>query len=116
MLPKIHRLTKEEDFKRVINKGRSFFIKEFGIKILPTGSAQPTRIGIIVPKKITRTIVRRNRVKRQVRNIFLGLIDNLASGFDLIFFARADFLKLEFVEMNQKISDVLKKMRLLKLL
>ena len=114
MLPKQHRLTKEKDFKRVINKGRSFFVKEFGIKSLRKKITLPTRIGIIVPKKITKTIVKRNRLKRQLRHIFLGLIDNIAPGYDIIFFARPNFLELAFGEMEEKIESVLKKVRLIK--
>jgi ribonuclease P protein component len=126
MLTEPYRLTEKRDFKRVIEHGRSFFIKEFGIKSVPRkrelpyrakrgsrDAKRPTRIGIVVPKKITKIIVKRNRIKRQVRHIFLGLIADLAPGYDIVFFARPDFLKLEFKEMEEKIVSVLKRIRLL---
>ena len=115
MLPKPRRLTEKKDFKRVIEQGRSFFVKEFGIKSVPRKRGMPTRIGIIVPKKITKTIVKRNRIKRQVRHIFLELIDDIAPGYDIVFFTRPDFLGLEFMEMKEKIISVLKRIRLVKL-
>jgi len=114
MLPKKNRLTKEKDFKQVIKKGRSFFISEFGIKFLKKKSLSPTKIGIVIPKKITRTIVKRNRVKRQIRHIFFDLIEQMPPRYQIVFLARADLLKLEFKKMQEKIIAVLKQVNLLK--
>ena len=114
MLPKPHCLTQKKDFKRVVEQGRSFFVKEFGIKSIPHRRGVPTRIGIVVPKKITGTIVKRNRIKRQVRHIFLRLVDDLAPGYDIVFFARPNFLNLKFKEMQEKIMSVLKRIHLIK--
>lgn len=113
MLPKQYRLTKERDMKRVITKGRSFFVTEFGIKSLKKKNELPTRIGIVVPKKQTRTIVLRNRIKRQVRHIFLEIIGNLKPGYDIVFLSRPAFIKLEFKEMRTKIINVLTKIKLI---
>lgn len=114
MLPAKHRLTQENDIKRVMQRGRFFFVREFGIKSLIRPKTNlPTRIGIVVPKKQTRTIARRNRVKRQVRAIFLEIIGQLKPGYDIVFLSRPAFIKLEFETMKEKIMAVLKNIKLL---
>ena len=113
MLPKLNRLTQEKDVKRVMTKGRAFFVKEFGIKSIRKQSNLLSKVGIIVPKKIAGTAVLRNRIKRQVRHIFLKRIDQIQPGYDIVFMARPDFLKLKFDEMEEKIISVLKRVKLL---
>ncbi|HCA67288.1 MAG: ribonuclease P protein component [Candidatus Jacksonbacteria bacterium RIFOXYA2_FULL_44_7] len=113
MLPKPNRLSEEYDFRRVIAKGRAFFIRECGIKILRNYKNQPTRIGIVVPKKITKTIVKRNKIKRQARHIFLKFLPFLAQGYDIVLLVRESFIDLEFEEKEKKIGYLLTKTKIL---
>ena len=96
-----------------MQKGRSFFVTEFGIKYLRRGDAHPTRIGIVVPKKITKTIVKRNRIKRQIRHVFVELLDGLHPGYDITLVARAPIMELAFGNMKGKIAWALEKARCL---
>lgn len=92
--------------------GRSFFISECGIKVLKKYPLSiPTRIGIVVPKKLAKTIVKRNRIKRQVRHIFIELLPRLRQGYDIVFLTREGFLQLEFDEMKERIISLLKRAR-----
>ena len=110
MLPKKHRLTEKKDFKRVMERGRSFFIRDCGIKVLQRKNAEsPTRIGIVVPKKLTKTIVKRNRIKRQVRHIFIDLLPEIPSNLDIVFLSRPGFINLESEEMKKLITSLIKK-------
>ncbi|MBI4359465.1 MAG: ribonuclease P protein component [Candidatus Jacksonbacteria bacterium] len=117
MLQKQNRLIEERDFRRVVAKGRAFFIRECGIKALKDyrqdSKNRATRIGIVVPKKLARTVVKRNRVKRQVRHIFLSMLPNMAVGYDIVFIARAGFIELTCSEMKDKIRLLLQKTSLL---
>lgn len=114
MLPKSHRLSEERDFRRVALKGRAFFIRECGIKVLRNyNKNQPSRIGIVVPKKLTKTIVKRNRIKRQVRHIFIELLPRLKQGYDIVLITRAGVLELTFEEMAQRVRAVLERARLI---
>jgi ribonuclease P protein component len=109
MLPKQHRLTEKRDFKRVMTYGRSFFVPEFGLKVLKKSAELSTRVGIIVPKKLTKTVVKRNRIKRQIRNVFLGFIKQMPPGYDIVFLTRPALLGLRFQEMQEKIKQALRK-------
>lgn len=114
MLPKAHRLTEERDFRRVVLKGRAFFTRECGIKALRNyDKTRPARIGIVVPKKLARTIVKRNRVKRQARSIFLELLPSLSAGYDIVFISRVGFIELPFTEMKERTRVLLKRARLI---
>jgi ribonuclease P protein component len=68
-----------------------------------------TRIGIVVPKKIAKTIVKRNLIKRKVRHIFIELLPRLRKGYDIVFLTREKFLPLTFQEMERKIVFILEK-------
>lgn len=114
MLPKAHRLTEERDFRRVVLKGRAFFTRGCGIKALRNYDKDAqTRIGIVVPKKLAKTIVKRNRIKRQARHIFTELLPNLKHGYDIVFLTRAGFLELIFEDMKEKILYLLRKTQLI---
>lgn len=115
MLPKPNRLTEERDFKRVVQSGQGFFVKESGIKYAPRRSriSLPSRVGIVVPKKITRTIARRNLIKRQVRHIFIELLARLKPGYDIVFLARPEFITMEFNRKRTQISSILEKLQLI---
>lgn len=114
MLPKSHRLTEEKDFKRVMQQGRSFFLKECGIKYLAQKYPKATRIGIVVPLKLTRTNVLRNRIKRQIRHIFIQHLSEINQGYDIVVLTRQEFLSLSFQEMENKIVNLLQKAMLAK--
>lgn len=85
MLSKANRLKKSSDFDKVYKKGEHFK-GVFGVLIiLPRESeASVTRIGIVVPGKLG-DAVHRNKAKRQIREVFSGLQDNLPSGVDISF-------------------------------
>ncbi len=113
MLSKPHRLTEEKDFKRVMQKGRAFFVMELGLKTYPQKSREaPTRIGIVVPKKLARTIVKRNRIKRQLRHIFIPLIAKIRPGCDIICLARPALMETTYQKMQDQVHFALKKLGL----
>lgn len=115
MLPKTNRLTEERDFKKVVLSRNGFFVRECGIKYLPRRSqtAAPSRVGIVVPKKMTRTIARRNLIKRQVRHIFIELLGRLKPGYDIVFLARPEFITMEFNRKRTQVTSILEKLHLI---
>ncbi|MEL0047410.1 MAG: ribonuclease P protein component [Gammaproteobacteria bacterium] len=68
--PRCRRLLQAEQFTKVFKRGR--FIRRHGavrVRCMENNQASP-RLGIIVPKKGNRTAVRRNRIKRIIRDQF----------------------------------------------
>lgn len=50
--------------------------------------AGPSRIGVSVGKRVSRSAVARNRVRRRLREAVRLRYDDLAAGYDLLFVAR----------------------------
>jgi ribonuclease P protein component len=83
-----HRLSRSRDFDAVYRHGRSastrflvlyWFTREEGV-------GEP-RLGIAVPKQLG-SAVARNRVKRQLRETWRGLLEGIPDGNDYVLIAR----------------------------
>ena len=69
MLPQKNRLNKKKDFDAVFKKGKSSFDELLGVKILKNNKQKFSRFGIIVSSKVSKKAVKRNKIKRRIRNI-----------------------------------------------
>jgi ribonuclease P protein component len=83
-----HRLSRSRDFDAVYRKGRSvstrFLVLYWFPQDEPTGDP---RVGLAVPRKIGGA-VKRNRLKRQLREIATTLLPELPSTHDYVLVAR----------------------------
>ncbi|MEM9189003.1 MAG: ribonuclease P protein component [Myxococcota bacterium] len=69
-LPSEDRVRRRADYRLIQGSGRPVHTRHFLIVVFArTGQARP-RLGITVTKKVSRSAVRRNRVKRVVREVF----------------------------------------------
>jgi ribonuclease P protein component len=68
-LPREYRLRSPEDFRRVLKSGRRKTDALFTLVSLP-GSGPDARLGIAVSRKVSKSAVERNRIKRVVRDNF----------------------------------------------
>jgi len=83
MLPKKNRLTKDRDFKRVyknVSKTKGTFLS---IRY-NANNRNNSRFGIIVSNKAISRAVKRNLVKRRLRQALRGYLDKIKSGYDVI--------------------------------
>lgn len=78
MLPRQHRLAKDRDIKRVFAQGRSFFNPFFTLKYLKL--AAQTRFAFVVSAKVSKKAVKRNRLKRVLREQVRKNLESLAPG------------------------------------
>ncbi|MBU4128619.1 ribonuclease P protein component [bacterium] len=111
-LRKSEHLRKNSDFRRVYSKGRSCADHFIVLFVLPN-DLEGNRIGLSVSKKIGKA-VKRNRVKRLFREVYRLNKDKLIQGFDLIFLARKDVVKLDFPKMERSILRLYKRAKILK--
>lgn len=68
MLPYANRLTKKEDYEAVYRKGKPLFCDNIMLKVLGNTLGR-ARVGVVVGVKFSKKAVRRNRIKRQIRQI-----------------------------------------------
>jgi ribonuclease P protein component len=104
-----HRLSKSSDFKRVFSKGKRIATPLFVIYSL-RNHLPFSRLGIQVKAKIG-TAVRRNRIKRMVREIFRKIKEELVEPQDLIFIAEKGLVDLSFRSFQNEFLQVWKKLK-----
>ena len=100
-----YRLRKSTEFKRIFSRGRSAATRFFVIYSLPNRLAFP-RLGIQVKAKIG-SAVRRNYIKRMVRETFRKMKHEFRQPVDLIFIAEKEILDLKCLEFRQEFRKVL---------
>jgi ribonuclease P protein component len=110
MFAKKNRLSKTKDIQKAFTRGRGFFYPYFGVKFL-TG-LPPSRFTVVVSNKISKSAVKRNRLKRIIREILRLNVTSLKPG-DYMVLVRPAALKATPAELRQKVLQGLKIAKLL---
>jgi ribonuclease P protein component len=105
------RLRQATDFSRVRRNGKSFQHPLVVLVALPNAEGT-LRIGVSAGRAVGTAVVR-NRAKRQLRASIDRLLPYLASGWDLIFLARAPIGVAHFDNISTGVSSVLHRAGLL---
>ena len=112
MLPKENRLKKKSAFNATYKTGKT--LHKNGITIFCGKSkteGYPTKIGFVVSKKIHKRAVKRNRIKRLMRESVRLIIKNNNLNTDcmsLIFVASDKLLNKNFAEIDASIKKLVK--------
>jgi len=91
MLTKTNRLAKDQDIKKVFARGRGFFNPNYGLKFLAKGSV--SRLTIVVSTKVFKRAVKRNRLKRILREYFRKNLKRMRPG-DYVLSAKPALAKI----------------------
>jgi len=78
MLSKPHRLSKTRDVENVFARGRYFSSPLFRLKFLK--SSNKPRFTVVVSTKVSKKAVKRNRLKRLVREFVRLRLENFSGG------------------------------------
>lgn len=113
MLPKEYRLRRETDIKRLFDKGKGVFDDLCGIKFAKN-NLSVTRFAVVAGTKVSKSAVKRNRVKRQVRAVLEKYLTEFVPGFDVALLVRPAALKATFVEIEKHVVNDLVKAGILK--
>lgn len=111
MLPKKFRLHSDNDIKRLVRGGKTFFLPQLTIKY-QANSEQKLRVGFVVSTKVDKRAVIRNKVKRRMREVLRAELKNLKPGMDLLFIAKKSCIDLSLLELKKQIQFALKTTRL----
>ncbi|QTD40176.1 ribonuclease P protein component [Sporosarcina sp. Te-1] len=104
---KRQRIKKNEEFQKVFKSGKSFANRQFVVYVLRKEEQTEFRIGLSVGKKIGNA-VKRNQIKRYIRQAFLELKDELKSDVDYVIIARHQAANLDFHETKKSLQHVLR--------
>ncbi len=103
------RLKKNQDFKKVYTRGKSYGCKNLVIYYMPNKS-DSFRAGFSVSKKVGNAVVR-NRVRRYLKESLI-LLKPGGPGHDIIFVARPSAKDNNFHDINRSVRYLFKKIGL----
>jgi len=113
MLPKINRLTKDRDFKKILFGGRSFFSQSFRLRHR-LNNLEASRFVVVISAKISKKATVRNRLKRQLAEVIRLNLKQIKPGYDLAMYLKKEALDKDYQQLEQELLAALKKMRLVK--
>lgn len=101
MFPKENRLPGYA-YNLIKTNGRNYHNKYFSILVYKRNDSRPTRLGIIVSKKVSDKSTQRNKVKRLFVLLLRKYLIQFKYGFDLIFLMKGNLQleKPEIIDLN----------------
>ena len=106
---KIKTLKKNYEFKNVLNKGKFYKGKYVTIYLLKN-KKEENIIGIAISKKLAKA-VKRNRIKRLIRESYRLQKDNLEKGYNIVFIwnKQVDIINNTYRNVNKDIIELFRK-------
>jgi len=112
MLYAQNRLTKRKDIERVHKTGRSFFVRDLGIRIAKN-NLELSRFAVVASTKVSKKAVDRNKLKRRLREIMRKeILPKVKIGFDGILSTRKGLIELSFDELRNSTIELFKKAKI----
>ncbi|HHW49141.1 MAG TPA: ribonuclease P protein component [Clostridiaceae bacterium] len=99
---------KNYEFQRIFRKGR-FFAGKFIILYVLKNNYGKNRLGITASRKVGKS-VRRNRLKRLIRENYRAYEDFIKDGYDLVFIARDSGTMPDYYDIKKEMKFLLKKL------
>lgn len=112
MFKKENRLSKQKDFDRVFKQGKSSFDKILGVKIC-SNDLNINRFAVVVSNKVSKKAVKRNRIKRQIREIVKLYSQDWSGGKDVLIIALPTAVNMDFSDFKQSLDYHFKRLKLL---
>lgn len=100
------RLKNRKSFTYIYAHGKSVRCEKLSLVFLP--SKYPAKVGFSVGKKVGGA-VQRNKVKRRLKSIFIGLYPSLDSKFNYIIVAHGGTYEMSYTELFDNVTELLKK-------
>ncbi len=103
---KSERLRKNSEFVSTM-KGKRLSLD--GLSLFYTGNDKGTfRVGISVSKKLANA-VKRNRLKRQIRNSAMKVLAGYSLGYDLVFVARRELYSCTYQQIMKTVETIIRR-------
>lgn len=112
-MKKEFRVKRNEDFQAIFKKGKSIANRQFVVYTLIKEEQDYFRLGISVSKKLGNA-VKRNYIKRCIRNFFQEYGGNIQPGNDYVVIARKPTSEMDYHQMEKSLIHVLRLGKILK--
>ena len=100
------KLSNDIEFKRVFYKGKKREGKHLRIFILKN-HYNYNRLGVVIKKEVG-IAVKRNKIKRQLKEAFQQMDKQFIQGHDIIIFVKKNAVKLKYLDCLNELEDSLK--------
>jgi ribonuclease P protein component len=125
MLPQAHRLLHNQDFQTVYQKGKrrhtdyltlialchqsdaELFLSGNFSESATITSPPPTRIGIVTSKKVSKSAVKRNLIKRRIRAALQELLRQMAPNWDIVIVVKPAAQECKYGDFLQQLKKLL---------
>ena len=107
------RIKRRPDFLRIQGKGKKIHSPYFLISYVRTPKAAQSRLGVTVTTKVHKRAVRRNYIKRCVREVFRKNRESLKSRVEMVVIARNGAPELKYAQIEAELLKSMKKGKLL---
>ncbi|MDD5318393.1 MAG: ribonuclease P protein component [Candidatus Pacebacteria bacterium] len=110
MLPRTHRINTDE-CNNILTKGVSVYTPFFSLRFIKYAHTEPfsSSFGVVVSKKVAKTAVERNRLKRRSREIIRSFLSKIQPNFKVMVFVSAAAKKLKKDQFLEELRVVLVK-------
>lgn len=108
MLPKENRLKRKKDIENVWKHGKSQRFNSLLLKAVKNNLAK-TRFAFIVSVKVAKKAVKRNKLKRRLREIIRKKLPQIKPGFDVIISALVGLTEKNFQQLEEIVDKLLEK-------
>jgi len=107
-----HRLSRSRDFDAVYRRGRSAATRYLVLYWFPQEESSPPRFGFSVPRSVGDAVAR-NRIKRQLREIWTARAESVPPGVDYVLIVRPGLPEAVasngFGWLEERVDEVLEK-------
>ena len=111
MLPAAHRLKSRTDFERLFAEGSSYQGAHLSLRV---AAADSCRIAIVAGKRVSAKATVRNRTKRRLRGLLRAHPEILQKPHLVAVYAKPGADRLEYGQLDEELTELLQKARLLK--
>lgn len=114
MLPKKNRLILNEDeYKKLSKNGVNFYTKTLRLTVDRSISRKSTRFALLVPKKLDKRSIKRNRTRRLLSTAICGLLPRVKRGHKVLVVGNKIFYKEELKDVKPLVEEIMKQAKLL---
>jgi ribonuclease P protein component len=106
------RLRKSSDFQRVRQQGQSIASRLLILTWTPN-SVSSVRIGFVVSKRISKSAVQRNYIKRLMSEAIRPALVDLPQNYDIVFSVRVQVIGVDLLTLRRDITILLRRAGLL---
>jgi len=108
MLKKNHRLSKQNDFEDIFRHGAFFSGPGLSLRIRKNNLSF-SRFAVVAGLKISKKAVQRNRLRRQIWEIFRVNLEKIKKGFDIVVQVKTGLLNQKYGQIEAEIIKIFKK-------